>query len=509
MGRELGRISGPLLADNLKRNGANLAFDNKVLFLDVVNNRIGFNTATPVADLYTPTAIDTTNLIVDTTSDIGNFIVSGYTIQHVLNNPITISPNQTINPSIVTPGLSTNNLYLYGNTFSSNTTNSDINITANGLGSINFANTSGTVQLTVDGNLHATGDITWDGNITLGNAPTDTVTFAAEVNSGIKPSANNTDNLGSSTLTWATVYTNNVAATSTTFPDFTILSNTIGGTVTNGTVNYTGFTGIVNAEYLKFNNNIITNIWPSASTNTQRSIIFSPNGSGKTVLNTTTSLQLPSTDDGFKTLTTNGEIRFNDINKNIEGYSGTGYVNFFNLYSQNYLTYITPELTVGAADNIVRLAVNGTVQATVDSSKLYTNSLTAGNISIIDNTYSNTAGLDFNIIPTGTGRIKVNGTVFDIGSSGKIINTSNGAFTLGSTGFGHVKFSGAGAVALPYGNNSNYTPSPQTGQTRFNTDLNYSEIYNGTVWLPVKGIAATLSTNQVTDEMWRWDIILG
>jgi len=116
MGRELGRISGPLLADNIKRNGVNLAFDNQVLYIDVVNNRIGFNTATPVTDLYTPTAIDSTGLLVDTTADIGNFVISGHTIQHVLNNPITISPNQTINPQIITPGISSDNLYLYGNT---------------------------------------------------------------------------------------------------------------------------------------------------------------------------------------------------------------------------------------------------------------------------------------------------------------------------------------------------------------------------------------------------------
>ena len=512
MGRELGRISGPLLADNLKRNGSNLAFDNKVLFLDVVNKRIGFNTATPVTDLYTPTAIDTTNLIVDTTADIGNFVVSGNTIQHVLTN-ITISPNQAINPSIVTPGLSTDNLYLATNTLSTITTNSSINISPNGSGKINFANDSGTVQLTVNGNLHATGNITWDGNITLGNAPTDSVTFNAEVKSDILPSVDNVDNLGSNPSTggnqWTTVYTNNIITASTVLPDFTISGNTIAGTVTNGTVNYRGFSGNVNAEYLKFTGNTITNIWPNPNTNSQNSIIFNPNGTGTTLVNSATSIQLPVNNDSFRTLTANGEVRFNDINLNIEGYSNTGYVNFFNLYSQKYNTYITGELTTGLADNILRFAINGAVTATIDSSKLYTNSLTSGNINLTDNAFSNITSGDINLSTTGTGRIKVNGTAFDVGSSGKIINTSNGAYTLSSTGYGHIKFAGSGAVALPYGDNTNYTTNPQTGQTRFNTDLQHSEIYNGTVWLPVKGTATTLSTNQVADEMWRWDIILG
>jgi hypothetical protein len=513
MGRELGRISGPLLADNLKRNGSNLAFDNKVLYLDVVNSRVGFNTSTPVTDLYTPNAIDTTNLLVDTTADIGNFVVSGANIQHVLTN-ITISPSQAVNPSIATPGLSTDNLYLYTNTFSSTTTNTDINITANGTGSINFANENGTVQVTVNGNLHATGDITWDGNITLGNNLTqDTVTFSAEVNSDILPSLTNTDNLGldpaSGGNAWANIYVNNAVTASTTFPNFTISGNTIAGTVTNGTVNYTGFTGVVNAEYLQFSANTITNIWPSPGTNTQSSIVFTPNGTGTTVANTTTSLQLPSDIDSFRTISSNGEIRFNSANNNIEGYSSTGYVDFFNLYSQDYKTYITPELTVGSADNILRFAINGTVTTTIDSAKVFNNSFTAGNINITGNSISNTTGGDINILPSGTGKVKINGTNFDTGSSGQIINTSNGAYTLASTGYGHIKFAGTRAVLLPAGNNSNYTVNPYQGQTRYNSDLNYSEVYDGTNWIPVRGTSGTLTQAQVTDEMWRWDIILG
>ena len=187
MSVQQGRIGGPLLADNLLRNGANLAFENKVLYLDVVNKRIGFNNAAPVNDLYVPTAIDSVNLIVDNTTDIGNWVVSGSTIQHVLGNPITISPSQNVNPSISTPGLSTANLYLYSNTFSNTVTNNAVNFTPNGSGSINFANDSGNVQTTVNGSLHATGNITFDGNITLGTSTSNRITFAAEVNSNIVP----------------------------------------------------------------------------------------------------------------------------------------------------------------------------------------------------------------------------------------------------------------------------------------------------------------------------------
>jgi hypothetical protein len=39
----------------------------------------------------------------------------------------------------------------------------------------------------VDGNLHSVGNITFDGNITLGNSDTDNITFAAEVSSDLIP----------------------------------------------------------------------------------------------------------------------------------------------------------------------------------------------------------------------------------------------------------------------------------------------------------------------------------
>ncbi len=43
----VGRISGPLLKENLIRNGVDLAFETDLLYLDVNNQRIGVKTATP------------------------------------------------------------------------------------------------------------------------------------------------------------------------------------------------------------------------------------------------------------------------------------------------------------------------------------------------------------------------------------------------------------------------------------------------------------------------------
>ena len=39
----VGRISGPLLKENLLRNGIDLAFETNLLYLDVNNQKIGIN----------------------------------------------------------------------------------------------------------------------------------------------------------------------------------------------------------------------------------------------------------------------------------------------------------------------------------------------------------------------------------------------------------------------------------------------------------------------------------
>ncbi len=62
------------------------------------------------------------------------------------------------------------------------------------------------VALDVVGDIRASGNITAQGNITLGDAASDTVSFGADVASDIIPSANNTYDLGSSTDKFAEVH---------------------------------------------------------------------------------------------------------------------------------------------------------------------------------------------------------------------------------------------------------------------------------------------------------------
>ena len=268
----VGRISGPLLKENLLRNGVNLAFETNLLYLDVVNSRVGIKTASPAYDLDVAGTTRSTNLYASTQAVLGNITISGNTISGTGN--ITITPGGG-SPSVIVTTAGIGNLQLTGNTLSSTNTNGAINIAANGTGVINLNS-----SVNVNGSLHATGTITADGNITLGDSVSDTISFTGEINSNILPLTTNTYNLGSASLTWANVYTTNlstssVSATTITTSTFQttggstldISGNTISALSLNTDINFntTGTGGIVFGN-LKFTNNTITNVVPNAVT---------------------------------------------------------------------------------------------------------------------------------------------------------------------------------------------------------------------------------------------------
>jgi hypothetical protein len=87
----IGRIGGPMLKENLIRQGVDLSFETNLLYLDVNNMRIGVNTDTPTV------AFD----INGTTRFGSNLQISGGTIStYASNNNITLSPHGTGTVSI-------------------------------------------------------------------------------------------------------------------------------------------------------------------------------------------------------------------------------------------------------------------------------------------------------------------------------------------------------------------------------------------------------------------------
>ena len=82
-------------------------------------------------------------------------------------------------------------------------------ITAGGIGVAGSGTIGG--NFNVHGNLHANGNITSDGSLTFGDAATDNVVFAADINSHIIPNTDDTYDLGSTGQKWKDLYVDGIS----------------------------------------------------------------------------------------------------------------------------------------------------------------------------------------------------------------------------------------------------------------------------------------------------------
>jgi hypothetical protein len=182
-------------------------------------------------------------------------------------------------------------------------------------------------------------------------------------------------------------------------------------------------------------------------------------------------------------------------------------VSFINLHSQNYATYVTPELTPNADDNLLRFGINGVVKATISDSTVFSNTLHAGNVSINATTISNLVVSNNLILASnGTGSVKANNISF---KSNQITNNTNSPLIFASTGSGYAKVTGTTGVIVPRGTTIQRASVPELGETRYSTTSNYLEIFDGTTWLSASGSSASATLDEIQAELDLWSLVLG
>ena len=436
-GRELGRISGPLLADNLLRNKENLAFDSSVLYLDVNNNFVGFNTATPARNLNISGKSYTNNLIVDTQADLAHLTFKTNKIQNSFSENIIIQPNQSNNPTVYTNGLGTTDHLTFINNTLNAKINTDIVFDPTGKTRIN-------TSTYVDGSVHATGNITFDGDINFGNEASDTINLTAKIGTTILPVLDGVYNLG--------------------------------GGLHLRVPNDPGFNTTPSLDYFY----ATKASWEASSGHigfTITDIKFMP---GTTITN----VQGPQNDLGYDfyvIFTSTNQLV--DINQN--DYVDIDSKNWLSFYSTNFNTDI----------------ISGT------NSNLTT--LTAGNIRFNASTISNiVSDNNLNLTTTGIGTVRFN-DFLKINPGSIISHTDNTTFSftndvVGMSGraTGYVKFDGTNGVVIPSGNTLQRPVNSEIGTMRYNSNLNYVEIFadvanTNTVILTVTSADAIIGDNTV------------
>jgi len=270
---QLGRISGPLLKDNLIRDGVDLRISNtdlstSLLYFNVNDRQISINT------------VGDQDLTVDSTTKTINLISSGITVANIefalasdniistTSGGITLTPAQT-DPLIVADQLRAGDINLKDNTISNYQVNGSIELRANAGRLVNFdSSTTINGDLLVTGNINIDGSLTKNGDLIIGDNG-DTVTVAPNFRQSIIPGIDLTYDLGTASKRWRKIYVdNNSDITSLSYTSITVgdqlqmdgLTRQIYTLQSNDSVLLNPDTEIVDTESIRFQENDITNL---------------------------------------------------------------------------------------------------------------------------------------------------------------------------------------------------------------------------------------------------------
>ncbi len=415
------------------------------------------------------------------------FSAETFNISSLTGVTFTDGSNQTV---IDATKIETGNIRLTGNTISS--ISDEINIQA----ANNQVNVNS--NLTVDGDTHVTGNFSVNGNVTIGNASTDSVAFNARFNSDLIPRVTGTYNLGSSSLNWEDAYASRVV-----IDDLEITGNLIRTTTSNANIELrANGTGAVILEDISVNQNEISTL------GTNQDFVLTPSGTGVVRINSTQSLVLPKgTEVQRPASPESGMIRFNSSQNTYEGYNGSYWIQLGGISSVDRKTRITPELTVGANDNVIRFYTNNYLAATLDSTAMSVNSLIVDDLEINNNTIRSTAtNADIELDANGTGAVVIND--FRI-TNNTITNSAGTVSEFISTGNGYFRIAGTNGVVIPTGTSATRPGYAVIGMIRYNTELGLTEIWDGLQWSSVAGSSGAINVLQAEEIAIQGALILG
>ena len=385
------------------------------------------------------------------------------------------------------------------------------NLTVNGTTNLKGTNIVGNVTHTGDvtqtGNFNLTGDLNVDGNIGVAGAVEfENIQIAGNVvettlsNSDLELRANGTGEIVipnndvningnltvDGTLTVRDIDSIGLITANTFFTgDILVDDNYITTTTSNSDLELRASgTGSIVIDTISVNN---------ATISSTGNMTLAP-GSNAVVIDATGSLKLPTGNTSERPTGVAGQIRFNSEIGRFEGYNGTNWVNLKGVEDLDGDTRVTAELTEGANDDTIRFYNAGVLTVDIDSSRLNALKVTVDDIAIDGNLISTTTvNTDLVLNANGTGSVTIDNFAFKDNTITNIV--SNSVTTFEATDNGYVKFDGTYGMVIPAGGNTQRPPLANTelGQMRWNTDAQRTEIYDGANWVSVAGTQSGIS----------------
>jgi len=103
-----------------------------------------------------------------------------------------------------------------------------------------------------------------------------------------------------------------------------------------------------------------------------------------------------------------------------------------------------------------------------------------------------------NVALTQIGNVSFNDTTISTTRGITVNSANNGNIILNANGTGTVQISGTNALWIPTGDTNTRPENPQSGYTRFNTDVDNIEFFTGTTWA-VPGVSTVTSDTIIPD----------
>jgi len=350
--------------------------------------------------------------------------------------------------------------------------NHKLKITRGGI-EVDNGNISGSTASTGSfGYLNVDGDTVIGGNLTLGDAATDSISFSAEINSNLIPDADSTYNIGSTSKNWKYGYIEEFSATNITG------SGNISGSVTStgslGYLNVDGqavIKGMANSNLVNVSSSISTRL-STEETNVDNLQTDSGSFSTRVTRNEASASSLTTDSGSFSTRVTRNEASASALTTDSGSFStritaATSSISALKTDSGSFSTRVTTNKLSGSI-----LAGTGNIQGLGTTNNVQFNHITAsGNISSSGTIYADnfqsvggdSAGISFADDLNITGHITASK---NIKSAGDIISTKTNGVISGSvtsTGsFGYLMVGGTEFSATDISDDTSWSDGTAT-----------------------------------------------
>lgn len=498
----LGKVAGPMLKDNLLRNGTDLQIDTDLVYFDVLNRRVGIYTTMPGNTLSVNGSVLASNIYINNNqitsvngnlflnSATGNINVNGLRVTNVAmpveiydaTNKLyvdtaiaTAEPNLTISDGthIDNVGINYQTLTFFGNTAQMNVWVSNNQVT---YGFISDPTVYG--NLTVQGNTNSN----LVGLVLSNNQPyinsLGTITSLA-ITGNLNVNAVSAGQIGNIN----TVLEGTLASESSSQPNITSLGSLISLSVI-GNINAKA----IEAGQIGNTSTIIEGTIANVSSS-------QPNITSVGTLTSLTSIGTISSPTINAALIGNSGTVFNGASGNISGNINVNAVNAFQIGNTNTIlegviaAVSSSQPNITSTGTLVLLDVIGNIT----SANLITGNINSSYIISNANISAQNLNITSSIVSTN-----VNANVYTNYITGQ---ATDGNIFLTPTGVGIVNINSTTAMQVPSGTNGEYPSYYSPGMIRWNTSYQYLEVYTGSQWEAV-GIQGTTA---ITSDIFTGD----